>query len=103
LYSLTPQAQSELVADAEDLATATPELAATPDLTAVPRPAPEEVVDVPDADAEPTASLASDSEPRQTGSGASCNPSASGVAGPLDVTTVGFLLGLIGLGLRRKF
>jgi hypothetical protein len=103
LYSLTPQAQSELVADAEDLATATPELAATPNPTAVPRPAPEEVVDVPDADAEPTASLASDSEPRQTGSGASCNPSASGVAGPLDVTTVGFLLGLIGLGLRRKF
>lgn len=103
LYSLTPQAQSELVADAEDLATATPELAATPDPTAVPTPAPEEVADVPDADAEPTASLASDSEPRQTGSGASCNPSASGVAGPLDVTTVGFLLGIIGLGLRRKF
>jgi hypothetical protein len=108
LYSLTPQAQSEVVADAEDLATATPEPTATPeataipDATAVPTPAPEVAVAVPDADVEPTA-LASDSEPKQTGSGASCNPSASGAAGPLDVTTVGFLLGIIGLGLRKRF
>lgn len=109
LYSLTPQAQSEVVADAEDLATATPDPTATPEPTAIPEPtavptpALEVAVAVPDADVEPTASLASDSEPRQTGSGASCNPSASGAAGPLDVTTVGFLLGLVGLGLRRRF
>ena len=95
LYSLTPQAQT----------TMTPEPTVIPAPITVPSSTSEQevVFAEKDAEVEPTASSSSDSEPTQTGSSALCNPSPLGIARPLDLATVGFALGLVGLGFRRRF
>jgi len=110
LYSLTPQAQSEVVGDqaAEPTPTptSTPEPEPTP--TPIPTPTPDPTASpVPEAavaaptEAAPTTAPASQSEPQQTGSGGSaCNPSPGG--GPTDLGFLALFVGLAGLGLRRK-
>ena len=74
--SLTPQADTEVISAKTDVPTATP----APEPAVAPTP-------------EPAAT-------RAKGSG--CGAPTEAAAGSLDVTSVGILLGVVGLGFRRR-
>ncbi len=108
LFSLTPQAGVEAIQSTADTstpptATATPEPSPTP--TPAPTPTPEQVVAVAPAP-QPSPTPAPAQEPEQpaqtTGASGTCNASLSDVSSPLDVGFAGLLLGLVGLGVRRR-
>jgi hypothetical protein len=115
LYSLTPQADSEVVGDQAAEATPTPTPTSTPTFTPSPTPEPEptptpeptvapapEVAVAAPTEETPTSAPAADEEPQQTGGGGACNASLGGPPAPLDLAAVAFLLGLTGLGLGKR-
>ena len=76
LFSLTPQADTEVISAKTDVPTATP----APEPAVAPTP-----------------------EPAATGAkGSGCGAPTEAAAGALDVTSVGILLGVVGLGFRRR-
>ena len=104
-YSLTPQAGGEAIGDQSDEPTPTPTPA--PSATPVPAsPTPVAVAAVAPSEPAPSESEAPapDSEepeaPAETGGG--CNAAAQGGAAPVDAAMTGLLLGLVGLGLRKR-
>jgi hypothetical protein len=115
LFTLTPQAGSQVVASIETTPTPTPEPTAIPEPTATPEPAPESVptatpeapvvarVDVPGAPTPEPAVVSAgpqlDESPPPAGS---CNAPQYADARLRDLTMPAFLVGLIGLGLRRR-
>ena len=95
LYSLTPQAQAEVVGAQSDPPTPTP----TPEPTPEPTPPPAEVAKAAPAE-EPTPVA---EQPRETGSaGGGCLAPAPGVPATTELATVGLLVGLAGLAFRRR-
>ena len=95
-YSLTPQPKAEAVGDKSDEPTPTPEPTATP----TPEPT---ATPVPLAATAPEPAAAPEPEPEKpaaTGGGCSA-PTADG-AGSKDASSAALLLGLAGLGLRRR-
>ena len=100
-FTLTPQAGSETIASLEVTPTPTPEPTAEP--TATPEPV---AVAISPAAAIPVPEQAPGSAgPQQQSAppgGASCNAPAHFNAGLTDLTMPAFLLGLVGLGLRRR-
>jgi hypothetical protein len=115
LFTLTPQAGSQVVASIETTPTPTPEPTAIPEPTATPEPAPESVptatpaapvvarVDVPGATPpEPAAGSAGPQLDESPPTAGSCNAPQYADARLRDLTMPAFLVGLIGLGLRRR-
>ena len=100
-FTLTPQAGSETVASLE--VTPTP----TPEPTAEPTPTPEPVavaISPPESTpvSEPAPGSAGPQEESAPTGGASCNAPGQFSAGLTDLTMPAFLLGLVGLGVRRR-
>lgn len=95
LYSLTPQAGTEVVGAQSDPPTPTPE----PTLVPTPMPEPTQVAKpAPVEEATPVAE-----QPRETGSsGGGCLAPADGMAATTELATVGLLVGLAGLAFRRR-
>ena len=95
LYSLTPQAEAEVIGAQSDPPTPTP----TPEPTLVPTPEPTQVAKpVPAEEATPVAE-----QPRETGtSGGGCLAPAPDAPASTDLAAMGLLLGLAGLALRRR-
>ena len=91
-YSLTPHPQSETVAARSDEPTPTPEPEATH--TPTPAPTPQPAAAAIDAAASPTPAT----DTQAGASGSSCNPAS----GAMDLTVGALLLGLVGLGFRRR-
>jgi hypothetical protein len=113
LYSLTPQADSDVVGDKAAEPTATPTATATPSPTPAPEPTstptPEptatpvvEVAVAAPSEPEPTSAPASDVEPEPAATGGGCNAPVAGSPAPLDLAGVGLLLGLVGLRFRSR-
>lgn len=105
LFSLTPQAGVEAIQNTADTstpptATATPEPSPTP----APTPTPEQVAAAaPTPQPSPSPAPAPEQkQPEQTGASGTCNASLGGVSGPLDVGFAALMLGLVGLGVRRR-
>ena len=94
IYSLTPQAQAEVVAAQSDPPTPTPTPmpapTQAPEPTQVAKPAPAEE-DTPVAE-----------QPRETGSSGGCLAPAPGAPASTDLATMGILVGLAGLAFRRR-
>ncbi len=97
IYSLTPQAQAEVVGAQSDPPTPTP----TPEPTPVPTPVPEPTQVAKSAPAEEETPVAE--QPRETGSSGGCMAPAPGVAASTDLAAVGLLVGLAGLAFRRRW
>ena len=97
IYSLTPQAEAEVVGAQSDPPTPTP----TPEPTPVPTPVPEPTQVAKPAPAEEATPVAE--QPRETGSsGGGCLAPAPGVPATTELATMGFLVGLAGLAFRRR-
>ncbi len=95
IYSLTPQAEAEVVGAQSDPPTPTPTPA--PEPTPVPEPT-QVAMPAPDEEATPVAE-----QPRETGSaGSGCLAPAPGVPATTELATMGFLVGLAGLAFRRR-
>ena len=95
IYSLTPQAQAEVVGAQSDPPTPTPTAEPTP----VPTPEPTQAaMPAPAEESTPVAE-----QPRETGSsGGGCLAPAPGAAATTELATMGFLVGLAGLAFRRR-
>ena len=95
LYSLTPQAEAEVIGAQSDPPTPTP----TPEPTLVPTPEPTQVAKpAPAEEATPVAE-----QPRETGtSGGGCLAPAPDAPASTDLAAMGLLVGLAGLALRRR-
>ena len=95
IYSLTPQAQAEVVGAQSDPPTPTP----TPSPVPTPLPEPTQVAKPTPAEEEtPVAE-----QPRETGtSGGGCLAPPPGVPATTELATMGFLVGLAGLAFRRR-
>ena len=96
IYSLTPQAEAEVVGAQSDPPTPTP----TPEPTPVPTSMPEPTQVAMPAPAEEATPVAE--QPRETGSSGGCLAPAPGVPGTTELASVGFLVGLAGLAFRRR-
>ena len=97
IYSLTPQAEAEVVGAQSDPPTPTP----TPEPTPVPTPVPEPTQVAKSAPAEEATPVAE--QPRETGSsGGGCLAPAPGVPATTELATMGLLVGLAGLAFRRR-
>ena len=95
IYSLTPQAEAEVVGAQSDPPTPTPEP------TPVPTPVPEPTQVAKSAPAEEATPVAE--QPRETGSsGGGCLAPAPGVPATTELATMGLLVGLAGLAFRRR-
>ena len=93
IYSLTPQAEAEVVGAQSDPPTPTP----TPEPTPVPEPT-QVAKAAPVEEATPVAE-----QPRETGSsGGGCLAPAPGIPATTELATVGLLVGLAGLAFRRR-
>ena len=112
LYSLTPQADSDVIGDraAEPTSTPTevPSPTPVPEPTSTPTPEPtatpvvvEIAVAAPSA-LELPAAPAVDEEPEPKATGGGCSAPVAGSPAPLDLAGVGLLLGLVGLGFRSR-
>ncbi len=95
LYSLTPQAGTEVVGAQSDEPTPTPTTEPTPE----PTPPPAQVAkSAPAEEATPVAE-----QPRETGtSGGGCLAPAPGATATTELATMGLLVGLAGLAFRRR-
>jgi hypothetical protein len=93
LYSLTPQPRAETVGATSDGPTPSP----VPEPTATPVPALAAAQPQPEATALPPGP-----EEKPVASGGGCNPPAPGAPPAQDLSAVGLLLGLAGLGVRRR-
>jgi hypothetical protein len=93
IYSLTPQAEAEVVGAQSDPPTPTP----SPEPTPVPEPT-QVAMPAPAEEVTPVAE-----QPRETGSaGSGCLAPAPGVPATTELATMGFLVGLAGLAFRRR-
>ena len=100
IYSLTPQAQSELVSSQADEATPTPQptaILATP----VPEPSPEPAAKT--ITASPTQPASAVMESGEPEASSSCAAPLSGMQANTDLSMLGMMIGLVGLATRRKF
>jgi hypothetical protein len=106
LFTLTPQAGSETVASVEAIPTATPEPTAEPTTSPFPpvaSPTPEPVAAaISPPEATPATGSAGPQQESGSSGGASCNAPTHFSAGLTDLTMPLLLLGLVGLGLRRR-
>jgi hypothetical protein len=98
-YSLTPQPEAETIGDRSDEPTPTP----TPEPTATPTPAPPTTVP-PTATPAPAAAAppAEEPGPEEPAATTGCRAPLNGGSQAQDLAVAGLLLGLVGLGLRRK-
>ena len=95
IYSLTPQPESETIGDVS--VTPTPEPTATP--TAQPVARAEDATPGPAESQEPAAV---EQEPETEGGGGACSAPRHGGPRAVDMSSVALLVGLVGLGLRRR-
>ena len=117
LFTLTPQAGSETVSSVETTPTPTAEPTPIPEPTATAEPAPEpvptatpvapvvarvEILDTPTPAPAPATGSAGPQQDESPPPAASCNAPQYADARLRDLTMPAFLVGLIGLGLRRR-
>ena len=99
IYSLTPQAQSELVSSQAGAATPTPQPTAIL-ATTVPEPSPGPVVKT--IVASPTQPASSVRESGEPGTLSSCAAPLPGMQANTDLSMLGMMIGLVGLATRRR-
>ncbi len=109
LFTLTPQAGSETVGSVQSTPTPTPEPTPAPTATVVvqptPSPTPEpaaKAIETPAPTTGPETGSSGPEKELEPSGGASCSPSSQLGTGLTDLTAPAFLLGLVGLGLRRR-